>query len=162
MICVMGPSVSGKSCLIKRFVRGYYKEGAKYEPTMGDTYNTTVDFSGKSQKLQIRDGAGLYHFASLQTADINSGAVFIVTYGIDNRFQWEDVPDVIESIKKIKGHPPIALVGTKLDLAGDRYVTYQMGSDLANQLNCAFFECSSASNENVTKVFEWAAQFVEK
>jgi predicted secreted protein len=62
----MGPATSGKSCLIKRFVQGYYKVGGKYDPTLGDTYTKNIERNGSSLNITIRDTAGIYHFAAMR------------------------------------------------------------------------------------------------
>lgn len=44
----------------------------QYEPTMGDTYTKSVNFSGKTLQLRIRDTAGLYHFAAMKNQYVSA------------------------------------------------------------------------------------------
>jgi small GTP-binding protein len=156
----MGPAVSGKSCLIKRWVQGYYQAGKKYDPTLGDTYTKNIDRNGAPGTISIRDTAGIYHFAAMRDADIMGGTAFIVTFGVDNVFQWQEVPEVIQSIRKIKGNPPIALCGCKADLVKERGIDAKKAEDFAKANNLAYFESSAKDNKNVDRVFAWALQYV--
>jgi len=129
----------------------------QYEPTLGDTYTKPVvsERNNSPVNVTIRDTAGIYHFAAMRDADIKIGAVFIVTFAVDNLFQWKEVPEVIENIRKIQPKAIILLVGTKSDLK-DRALKDKIAEEFAQKGGMSYLECSAKDNKGVDKVFNWA------
>jgi len=159
-ICVMGPAKAGKSALIKKWTQSFFDDRKRYDPTMGDTYSKEVERDGVSSKVSIRDTAGIYHFAAMRESDIKGGTVFLVGFGVDNIFQFQEVPEFIAAIRKVRGNPPIALIGLKADLHKERGVTVQKAEEFAKANAMPYFECSAKNNTNVDAVFRWALQYV--
>ena len=52
------------------------------------------------------------------------------------------------------------LTATKIDLKGERKVTYEQGKNIAEQNNMRFFETSAKENENVEELMQYMTEAV--
>jgi GTPase SAR1 family protein len=82
---------------------------------------------------------------------------FLVLYDTTNRKTFENIPDIVKNIHKIKDLReeifPILLVGTKNDLIDLKQVSFQEETEMASNLNMNFVETSSKTSQNCEESF---------
>jgi Ras family protein len=81
---------------------------------------------------------------------------YVMVYSVASRTSMETVKVLNEKIINESGTAtvPRVLVGNKSDLHNDRSISVEEGKRTAEELNCAFIECSAKHNENIcTRTF---------
>lgn len=154
-IIVMGVGGVGKSAITNRFVIGRWIE--RYDPTVEESYQTTIDVDGKALQVEILDTAGQDEYTPLRETFMHTGDGFLLVYSITDDQTFEELRGIREQILRV--HPnkkvPILLVGNKSDLAKkDRAVTKEEGSALAKEFNAELLEVSAKENFKVKDAFE--------
>ena len=80
---------------------------------------------------------------------------FILTYGINDRQQFENVNGFYKEIKDSTEHKYVMyLVGTKCDLNAQRVISEEEGEKKAKEFNVHFMETSAKMNININELFE--------
>jgi Ras family protein len=76
---------------------------------------------------------------------------YVMVYSVASRTSMETVKVLNEKIINESGTAtvPRVLVGNKSDLHNDRSISVEEGKRTAEELNCAFIECSAKHNENI-------------
>ena len=76
---------------------------------------------------------------------------YVMVYSVASRTSMETVKVLDEKIINESGTAtvPRVLVGNKSDLHNDRSISVEEGKRTAEELNCAFIECSAKHNENI-------------
>jgi Ras family protein len=76
---------------------------------------------------------------------------YVLVYSVASRTSMETVKVLNEKIINESGSTtvPRVLVGNKSDLHNDRSISVEEGKRTAEELNCAFIECSAKHNENI-------------
>ncbi|KAI5506211.1 GTPase protein [Trichomonas vaginalis G3] len=157
-IVVFGAGGVGKSALTIQFVQGQFVKD--YNPTIEDAYNKRFSVDGRILQLNVTDTAGQDDFAAMRTAYMRTGEGFILVYSIIDRFSFEDVEKFYKELIRSKGTEKFTCVlcGNKSDLEGSRKVSKAEGQELANKLNCQFFETSAKNNHNIVETFEYLSR----
>ncbi|CAD7681140.1 unnamed protein product [Nyctereutes procyonoides] len=131
-VVVLGSGGVGKSALTVQFVTGSFIE--KYDPTIEDFYRTEIEVDSSPSVLEILDTAGTEQFASHAGPDIKR------------------MRDQIIRVKRYE-RVPMILVGNKVDLEGEREVSYGEGKALAEEWSCPFMETSAKNKASVDELF---------
>lgn len=79
----------------------------------------------------------------------------IIVFSINDKKSKEKSKEKAEeilNIKKLKKFPFI-FVGNKLDLNGNREVTFEEGKELANKFSSQYIEASAKNSENIEEIF---------
>ncbi|KAM8788122.1 GTP-binding protein Di-Ras3 [Rhynchonycteris naso] len=154
-VVILGSAGVGKSALVKRFVRGNFRE--KYAPTVEDTYHQVPVNNRGSATLHITDTAGGHRYPGLQRLAIARGHAFVLVYSVTKKQTLEELKPFYELIREIKGRNlrkyPIVLVGNKCDDSRRRELTAKDGAAYAMEWNCAFLETSAKADVNVQELF---------
>jgi len=165
-IVVVGAGGVGKSGLTLQFCAG--KCPKRYDPTIEDSYRKTAEVDGKACTLDILDTAGQEEYASLRSEYMSEGKGFVLVYSITAEDSFHEMDTFFDQIETNKGggdKVPIALVGNKVDLDGERKVTYRQGEEKQRQWieraktsskigDVQFYETSAMMNINVTELFK--------
>lgn len=163
-VVILGSTGVGKSALVKRWVRGNFRE--KYVPTMEDTYHQVRSGNRGTSTLHITDTAGGHRYPGLQRLAIARGHAFILVYSVTKKQTLEELKPFYELIREIKGRNlrkyPIVLVGNKCDDTRRRELTARDGAAYAMEWNCAFLETSAKKDVNVQELFHMLLNHAKK
>lgn len=98
-IIVMGIGGVGKSAITNRFVGGRWIE--KYDPTVEESYQTTVDVDGRALQVEILDTAGQDEYTALRETFLHTGDGFLLVYSITDDQTVEELRAIREQILRI-------------------------------------------------------------
>ncbi|KAJ2743033.1 Vacuolar protein sorting-associated protein 21 [Coemansia sp. BCRC 34301] len=118
-VVLLGEAAVGKSSLVLRFVNDEFQDNK--EPTIGAAFLTQkVRLDDSVLKLDIWDTAGQERFHSLAPMYYRNAQAAVVVYDITRASSLERAKSWIKELQR-QANPNIiiALVGNKLDLAGD-------------------------------------------
>jgi len=93
---------------------------------------------------------GQEEFSSLRDTYIKASEGFLLVYSVTSVRTFQHAQKLLGHIKKMKNQEvPIVLVGNKSDMADQREVQTDEGSNFASQANLTFFETSAKTADNV-------------
>lgn len=120
----MGSSGVGKSCILRRFVKGDWNvltsqtigvEFSSKTITVGTTDNNTV-----KMKLQLWDTAGQERFRSLTRSYYRGSAAAVLVYDICDHKSFESLHEYMTDLRSLTVDSiSLVVVGNKSDLVGD-------------------------------------------
>lgn len=143
-------------------------------PTVFDNYSANLVVDAQICNLGLWDTAGQEDYDRLRPLSYPGTDVFLICFSLVAPASFENVKSKwVPEIAHYAPNSPIVLVGTKLDLRGDKEtlermrerslmpVTYQEGLAAAKEMGAVkYLECSSLEGSGVTAVFEAAARTV--
>jgi len=155
-VTLFGPGGVGKTSLLLRYIKDYFREGLK--KTIGSTFLIKdVDIDGKSVRLLLWDIGGQPQFHKLRTIYFKGSNGALGVFDLSSSQSLLKIPGWISSIKKtVKKTIPMLLLGNKVDL--EREVEREESEDLAKRLGCEYLETSAKTGINVEKAFEIVAR----
>lgn len=142
---VLGKDGVGKSALTVRFLTKRFI--GEYDSTLEATYRHHLLVDGQFVSLDIMDTAGKNSTEKMQLC-MSFAELFFVVFSTTDRTSFEEASLLVRYI--IQGKhlgptgPTIMIVGTKSDLEFAREVEEQEGRQLAEELNCEFYQVSNA------------------
>ncbi|KAI0788090.1 ras-domain-containing protein [Fomes fomentarius] len=151
---VLGAGGVGKSALVMRYGKNVFLE--RYDPTIEEEYELTVEYEGKRSQLEIIDTAGVEQFTGINESYIQRGVGFVLVFSLTQEASLKEVDRIRQQITQIKGGDediPMVVVGTKMDLTGEREVSSQQMQELAVQWGLPFYETSAKKGWHVNEVF---------
>ena len=153
---ILGSSHSGKTSLVKRFLRGSFSD--KYNPTSMDVFEEhyKVDATDVGVSYRIFDITGSDDFPAMRQLAISSAETFVIVYAVDDRKSFEDAKKVKMEILKTKGQSdvPLLLVANKCDVdERNHVVSSEEGRMLAKHWGCHFAETSAKISQNIDNLF---------
>src|SRR3990167_10226979 len=94
---------------------------------------------------------------------LKCGHGFVVMYSIIAQSTFNDIPDIVEQIFRIRDtdQVPMIIVGNKTDLEDQRVITKEQGQQIANKYNCPFVETSAKTKTNVDFVFSELLEYID-
>ena len=160
-IVVLSIDYCGKTSFITRYLDNIY-DGNNLT-TYGVDFKTKTHLlkNGTKIKVQIWDTASGERNMSFNRIFIKNAKGIIILYDISKRASFDDAKYYLREIKEYPiNDNVIALVGNKLDLDNNDYISYQTreitteeGQNFANENNLLFFEVSAKNGTNVDKCF---------
>jgi len=153
-VVVLGNGGVGKSALTVQFVSQVFL--TKYDPTIEDCYEKSVEVDGEQYNIEIQDTAGTEQFTAVKDVYMRTGQGFLLVYSISSLASFTDLSEIKDQICRVKDikEPAIVLVGNKTDLIDQRVITTERGQELADKWGCAFVETSAKTRQNVSLVFD--------
>ena len=153
-IVMFGDYGIGKSACSIRFYRDFFV--VEYDTTIQDNFTKQIEINGESYIINILDTAGAEDISPYLPFYAEGGGGFIIGYSITSRCSFDNVSVFYNVIKKVKGddYPAIIIIGNKCDLTFERQVSYEEGQELAELLNCGFYETSAKEKINIDEVFQ--------
>ncbi|KAH9902508.1 ras-domain-containing protein [Cubamyces lactineus] len=151
---VLGAGGVGKSALVMRYGKNVFLD--QYDPTIEEEYEVTVELEGKRSHLEIIDTAGVEQFTGINESYIQRGLGFVLVFSLTQEATLRELDHIRQHIYRIKGGEqdvPIVVVGTKMDLTGEREVSSQAMQELAVRWNLPFYETSAKRGWHVNEVF---------
>ncbi|CEH15061.1 gtp-binding protein ypt1 [Ceraceosorus bombacis] len=152
-LLLIGDSGTGKSCLLLRFADDTYTES--YISTIGVDFKIrSLEFEGKTIKLQIWDTAGQERFRTITSSYYRGAHGIIVVYDVTDQDTFANVKQWLSEIDRYATEGVNKLmVGNKNDLTSKKVVEYNVAKEFADQLNIPFLETSAKTSENVEACF---------
>ncbi|XP_071544655.1 ras-related protein Rap-2b-like [Panulirus ornatus] len=154
-LVILGAGGVGKTSLVLQFLQGFFSP--TYKPTVEDCYSHTLQLpNGLFHSLEILDTSGTHYFPAMRELSIRSGRAFIIAFAVNNEQTFYEAHALWNLITEVKGveNVPCVLVGNKVDLAGERQVSWDEANALASEANAVYLETSAKYNLNVGLVFK--------
>ncbi|KAI9056809.1 ras-domain-containing protein [Trametes sanguinea] len=151
---VLGAGGVGKSALVMRYGQNKFLD--RYDPTIEEEYEVTVEYEGRRSVLNIIDTAGVEQFTGINENYIQRGVGFVLVFSLTQEASLRELDHIRQHIYRIKGGEqdiPIIVVGTKMDLTAEREVSSQTMQELAVKWGLPFYETSAKKGWHVSEVF---------
>jgi len=152
-IVILGPFRVGKSCFIREFIGGTYRE--VYDPTVDNSYRKLLTVDNEECILTFYDSYSSDEFIHDQDRYLGIEG-FIAIYSITSNASFQKIRNLYDHIIYFTGDEniPCILVGNKSDLNEERQVAISEGQELARGFNWKFLEASARNKINVVETFE--------
>ncbi|XP_054470948.1 rho-related GTP-binding protein RhoE-like [Anoplopoma fimbria] len=155
-IVLVGDSQCGKTALLNVFTKDCFPEC--YVPTVFENYTASFDLDMQKVELRLWDTSGSPYYDNVRPLTYPEADAVLICFDISR-------PETLDSVlKKWTGeieefcpNTKMLLVGCKSDLRTDLFtrslhrqtpVSYDQGSNTAEQLSAPYLECSSLQSEN--------------
>ena len=163
-IVMLGSGAVGKSAITVQMVSGHFL--SSYDPTIEDSYRTTININNKDIILNIIDTAGQEEFYALRDQYIRSGDGYIIVFSITSVTSFLEVNAIKEQLNIVLDTDdntliPIILVGNKCDLEEYRQVHSLDAQRLAEEWKVKYFETSAKNKTNINRIFEELIYLIE-
>ncbi|CAM9393763.1 unnamed protein product, partial [Heterosigma akashiwo] len=159
-VVVLGDKGVGKSCLVLRFIEGYFSP--KQQSTIGAFFlSKTIEAAdGTACKMQIWDTAGQERFRAMASMYYRNAAAAIVCFDITDEESFSKMKDWVQELKANvpEGRLVLAIAATKTDLEAQRAVSRGRAEQYAQSIGALCCETSAKENwGGAGRVFEAAA-----
>ena len=163
-IVMLGSGAVGKSAITVQMVSGHFL--SSYDPTIEDSYRTTINVNNQDIILNILDTAGQEEFYALRDQYMRSGDGYIIVFSITSVTSFLEVNAIKEQLNMILDADdntliPIILVGNKCDLEEYRQVQSSDAQRLAEEWRVKYFETSAKNKTNINRIFEELVYLIE-
>ena len=163
-VVMLGSGAVGKSAITVQMVSGHFL--SSYDPTIEDSYRTTININNKDIILNIIDTAGQEEFYALRDQYMRSGDGYIIVFSITSVTSFLEVNAIKEQLDMVLDADdntliPIILVGNKCDLEEYRQVQSSDAQRLAEEWRVKYFETSAKNKTNINRIFEELIYLIE-
>lgn len=163
-IVMLGSGAVGKSAITVQMVSGHFL--SSYDPTIEDSYRTTINVNNQDIILNILDTAGQEEFYALRDQYMRSGDGYIIVFSITSITSFLEVNAIKEQLNIVLDTDdntliPIILVGNKCDLEEYRQVQSSDAQRLAEEWRVKYFETSAKNKTNINRIFEELVYLIE-
>lgn len=163
-VVMLGSGAVGKSAITVQMVSGHFL--SSYDPTIEDSYRTTINVNNQDIILNILDTAGQEEFYALRDQYMRSGDGYIIVFSITSITSFLEVNAIKEQLNMILDVDnntliPIILVGNKCDLEEYRQVQSSDAQRLAEEWRVKYFETSARNKTNINRIFEELIYLIE-
>lgn len=163
-IVMLGSGAVGKSAITVQMVSGHFL--SSYDPTIEDSYRTTINVNNQDIILNILDTAGQEEFYALRDQYMRSGDGYIIVFSITSVTSFLEVNAIKEQLNIVLDADnntliPIILVGNKCDLEEYRQVQSSDAQRLAEEWKVKYFETSAKNKTNINRIFEELVYLIE-
>ena len=163
-VVMLGSGAVGKSAITVQMVSGHFL--SSYDPTIEDSYRTTINVNNQDIILNILDTAGQEEFYALRDQYMRSGDGYIIVFSITSVTSFLEVNAIKEQLNIVLDADnntliPIILVGNKCDLEEYRQVQSSDAQRLAEEWRVKYFETSAKNKININRIFEELVYLIE-
>jgi small GTP-binding protein len=153
-VVFLGPSSSGKTSLIHRFVKGSFYD---QQPTIGTAFYTReVDTGSDVVSLHIWDTAGMERYKSLVPRYSKGASVAVIVFDLTDPGSYAAGKKVLAETPNLCDPDTIPFfVGNKVD--SPSAIDIEDAREFAEQNRAVFIETSAKSGENVNELFQQIA-----
>lgn len=166
-IVILGDGACGKTSLLDRFTRGYFRQ--VYEPTVFENYVHDIFIDGRPMQLSLWDTAGQEEFDRLRSLSYSDTHCIMLCFSVDSRDSLENAQtkwkqEIVDNCGGIK----LVLVALKCDLRSQQddedmrqsdLIPYEEGVAVAKQVGALrYLECSAKDDRGVREAFTEAAR----
>ena len=164
---IIGDGQVGKTSLLVTYESGEFP--SEYIPNLFGGYDVTVSIAEETYNLVFWDDCGCgAPYDGLPPVPFPSASVYLVCFSVVEPDSYENIKECwVRDIKHHYPNIPFLLLGTKVDLRGDRatldklakkqeeVVSKEEGERMAERLKAAkYLECSALTREGVKNVFD--------
>ena len=159
---VLGHYSVGKSSIVLNFVKEEFNPNE--ESTIGASFLTKTILRGNNAvKYEIWDTAGQERYYSLIPMYYRGAHVALIVYDTTSKESFETAQKWVDELKYDKPTDFLkVLVANKIDLKENTAITTEMGRELADRENLAFYEVSAKTGEGISKLFNEIADFLPR
>ena len=153
-IILIGPSYSGKSCLLLREIKYQFRDD--YEVTIGAEFGSLfLRIENKIVKVQIWDTTGSEAYKSVTKIFFKGANAAFLIYDITSEESFKGAKEWLDELRfNSDTNTKIYLIGNKSDLNEERKISMERGQQFVNDEKLAgFFETSAKTGDNVHLVF---------
>jgi small GTP-binding protein len=126
-----------------------------------DFYVKTIEFNGKTIKLQIWDVGGEERFRFLLSTYCLGANAAMIIYDITNPKTLDQITEWTKVVREKTSDIPIMLIGNNLDLEKFRKFERDEGIEIVKKYNLSSYsEISTKTGRNVEKSFETLTEFL--
>ncbi|KAI0160725.1 P-loop containing nucleoside triphosphate hydrolase protein [Xylariaceae sp. FL1272] len=153
-IILLGPSGTGKSCLLHRFVKNEWR--VLSSQTIGVEFASKIIKVGtgarrKRIKLQLWDTAGTERFRSVSRSYYRGAAGAILVYDLTSHTSFRALQPFLNDARALASpNLTLLLAGNKLDLANDSLIDTSIPPPTPNSTSSSFPYSTSASTASTT------------
>ncbi|ELP89707.1 hypothetical protein EIN_454370, partial [Entamoeba invadens IP1] len=98
-IVILGSGAVGKSAITIQLVSGQFIQ--IYDPTIEDSYKTSISVDGEIVPLDILDTAGQEEYSALRDQYMRSGDGYIIVYSITSTSSFLDANVIREQLYRV-------------------------------------------------------------
>jgi len=159
---IVGDMGVGKSCLLHQFTEQKFTADCPH--TIGVEFGTRIiEVSGKKIKLQIWDTAGQERFRAVTRSYYRGAAGALMVYDITRRASYNHLSSWLSDTRNLTNPGTVIyLIGNKLDMEGNRDVSYEEAKQFADENGLMFLEASAKTGEYVEDAFLKTAQIIHE
>ncbi|KAK6534658.1 hypothetical protein TWF281_005964 [Arthrobotrys megalospora] len=149
---LIGPSSSGKTSLLKRYVDDVFEPDDTTTTIGVDFREKKLTINKKLYRLLLHDTAGQERFRTLTSSYYRGAHGILLVYDISNRDSFLSMPRWFEEAERFAPEGVIKiLVGNKTDRAAQRAVKASEGEELAKKHGAIYFTETSAKTRDHAK-----------
>ncbi|XP_034529417.1 ras and EF-hand domain-containing protein-like [Notolabrus celidotus] len=150
-VVLVGNSSVGKTSLLRSFCEGRFHPSTT--ATVGIDYSVkTLTLDNMQVAVQLWDTAGQERFRSITKQFFRKADGVVVMYDITVEDSFWAVQPWLNNVQEAAGEGvPILLLGNKMDMDGQREVSFRVAEQLAYENRVIFFEVSAYTGKNVTE-----------
>uniref|UniRef100_UPI0037E77DD0 EF-hand calcium-binding domain-containing protein 4B isoform X2 n=1 Tax=Semicossyphus pulcher TaxID=241346 RepID=UPI0037E77DD0 len=150
-VVLVGNSSVGKTSLLRSFCEGRFNTSTT--ATVGIDYSVkTLTLDNMQVAIQLWDTAGQERFRSITKQFFRKADGVVVMYDITVEESFWAVQPWLSNVQEAAEEGvPILLLGNKMDMDGQREVSFRVAEQLAYENRVIFFEVSAYTGKNVTE-----------
>ncbi|KAM7367149.1 hypothetical protein PAMP_015073 [Pampus punctatissimus] len=150
-VVLVGNSSVGKTSLLRSFCEGHFHPSTT--ATVGIDYSVkTLTLDNMQIAMQLWDTAGQERYRSITKQFFRKADGVVVMYDVTVLESFKAVQPWLTNVQEAAGEGvPVLLLGNKMDMDGDREVTFKEAEQLAYENKVMFFEVSAYTGKNVTE-----------
>ncbi|XP_041819896.1 EF-hand calcium-binding domain-containing protein 4B isoform X2 [Chelmon rostratus] len=150
-VVLVGNSSVGKTSLLRSFCEGHFHPSTT--ATVGIDYSVkTLTLDNMQVAMQLWDTAGQERYRSITKQFFRKADGVVVMYDVTVAESFKAVQPWLTNVQEAAGEGiPILLLGNKMDMDGDREVSFKEAEQLAYENKVMFFEVSAYTAKNVTE-----------
>ncbi|CAL1568594.1 unnamed protein product [Knipowitschia caucasica] len=148
-VVLVGNSSVGKTSLLRSFCEGQFHPTTT--ATIGIDYSVkTLSLDNMQIAMQLWDTAGQERYRSITKQFFRKADGVVVLYDVTVQESFKAVRPWLINVQEAAGEGiPILLLGNKMDIAGEREVSFKEAENLAFENKVMFFEVSAYTGKNV-------------
>ena len=156
-LVILGGGAVGKSAITVQLVSGHFVQ--IYDPTIEDSYRTSISVDGQLVALDILDTAGQEEYSALRDSYVRSGDAYICVCSLTSMQSLVELHGFLSQIKMILDvdnydETPIIIAANKCDMTEQIEVTDQDLDAIKNDNGIDYIKTSAKNRINITLLFE--------
>ena len=157
-IIILGSSEVGKTCIYNRYFHNEFKENLL--STIGIDFQTKFfKFDDQKVKANFIDTAGQEKFRAISVNYLKGTDGVILVFDITNKETFDLLETWLDELKDTnKSEVSKVLIGNKSDLAKARQVEIEDAQNLAEKINCNYYEASAKTGKNINEALDEIAR----
>nr|XP_061809430.1 EF-hand calcium-binding domain-containing protein 4B-like [Nerophis lumbriciformis] len=150
-VVLVGNSSVGKTSLLRSFCEGHFHPSTA--ATVGIDFSVkTLTLNNMQIAMQLWDTAGQERYRSITKQFFRKADGVVVMYDVTLEESFKAVRPWLANVKDAAGEGvQILVLGNKMDMEGEREVSFTEAEHLAQESKVMFYEVSAYTGKNVTE-----------